>query len=195
MHVEKSNELLSKPYTKNKKLKRAAFLGLVKRTQDALESGITAQTELKKVVQESEISIPQISVKYFNIKQFLEEALEINCSKVASEHFEGFKDGKVDKMKLLASYDEKCVKVKEIQDPLKNATAEQEQVWDNIMVVVADSLPKPRLNFDLFPPELVAADDLKITYQNLIARVFCTGDRALQFKLRGLPIKVSIGFE
>lgn len=50
MNVEIANDVLSKPNTKNEKLKRAAYLGLVKSTKTALENGITEQIELKKIV-------------------------------------------------------------------------------------------------------------------------------------------------
>ena len=190
MYVEKSNEVLSKPNTKNEKLRRVAFQGLVKSTKAALDNGITAQAELKMIVQESELSIQQIGIKYFDIKKFLEEVPENYINEVKSMHSEVFKHGKIDKMKLLESYDEKCFKVRELQDALKDGTSEHDAAWDNIMVVVDDSLPKPKLNFDEFPPELVAADNLKMTFQNLITKVLSTGDRALQFKPKGLPIKV-----
>ena len=143
---------------------------VTRNTRAALESGIAAQAEIKMIVQESELSIQQIGLKYFSIKKFL-EAPGNDFNEVTSMHSEVFMHGQVDKMKLLESYDDKCIKARELQDALKDGTSEHELVWDNIMVVVDDSLPKPKLNFDEFPPELVAADNLKMTYQNLITKV------------------------
>lgn len=132
-----------------------------------------------------------LGTKYFNIKKYLEEEAHVNdCNELTRKHSEIFVDGKVDKTKLLANYDDKCVKVRVLEDALIKATSEHEQGWNNIMVVVDDSLPKPRLNFDEYPPELVAANNLMLTYQNLMTKVLSTGDRALQFKPRGLPVKV-----
>ena len=103
-----------------------------------------------------------LGTKYFNIKKYLEEEANLNdCNELTRKHSEIFVDGKVDKTKILANYDDRCVKVRVLEDALIKSTSEQG--WNNIMVVVDDSVPKPRLNFDEFPPELVAANNLMLT--------------------------------
>ena len=98
----------------------------------------------------------------------------------------------VEKENLLSSYDSKCGKVKELQDALKVNTAVHENVWDNIMSVVDDSVLKPKLNFNQLPSQLVASEDISMTYVNMITKVLSTTDRVLQFKPQSLPIQVLV---
>ena len=55
--------------------------------------------------------------------------------------------------------------------------------------MVDDSLPQTKLNFNQFPKELVAENDLSMTYENMITKVMFTTGRVLEFQHPALPTK------
>eukprot|EP00092_Neocalanus_flemingeri_P037087 GFUD01040373.1.p1 GENE.GFUD01040373.1~~GFUD01040373.1.p1 ORF type:complete len:695 (+),score=223.60 GFUD01040373.1:65-2149(+) len=190
MFMEKLDvELLSKPSTKNKKLGKICFTGLVKSTKAALENASDDQATMKETVRKSKESANKIGGKYFDIKEFLEESQENEFIDVKRLHSDMVQQGSLNKEKLLSSYDEKCDEIKELQSALKENGVHHENLWTSIMMVVDDSVPKLKLNFDEFPAELVASDNMKMTYENMIAKVVSTVGRVLEFKPKAFPIK------
>ena len=79
-----------------------------------------------------------------------------------------------------------------MQEQLKALSAEHEDSWDNIMSVVDDSLPQIKLNFNQFPAELVAEDNLSMTYENMITKVLATTGKVLDFEHQALPTKEAV---
>eukprot|EP00092_Neocalanus_flemingeri_P022495 GFUD01024396.1.p1 GENE.GFUD01024396.1~~GFUD01024396.1.p1 ORF type:complete len:705 (-),score=224.81 GFUD01024396.1:69-2183(-) len=189
MFLEKFDvELLSKPSTKNKKLGKICFTGLVRSTKAALENASDDQASMKETVRKSKESAKKIGVKYFDIKEFLEESQENELIDVKRVHSEMVQQGSNHKEKLLSSYDEKCNEIKELQSALRDNGVHHENLWTSIMMV-DDSVPKLKLNFDEFPAELVAVDNMKMTFENMIAKVVSTVGRVLEFKPQAFPIK------
>merc|ERR1719186_1789541 len=191
IYVQKfEDDLLSKPVTKNEKLGRFCYTGLVRSTKVALEKASEDQTGIKEMNAKSRESLDMIGEKYFDIKKSLEKNHGWKFDQLRCFHSEVLnQDGEFDVDQLLNTYDDKCVKIRELQDAFKLNCADHEDLWANIMVVVDDSVPKLKLNFDEFPKQLVAAENMKMTYGNLIAKVLSTTDKVLQFKPSVLPIQ------
>ena len=179
--VEKQdNGLLSKPLVKNGKYKKISYIGLMKCTRGALEDAFIKQCSVEEIVRQSKESINRISIKYFDIKSTLED----------KRNNQYIQQSKVEKEELLHSYEARCATVKQLISVLKNKSAAHENLWDDILSVVDDSMQKPKLNFKQLPTQLVASEDLIMTYVNMIRKVLSTADRSLQFKPQSLPIQV-----
>merc|ERR1719186_2025819 len=176
MSVQKfEDDLLGKSVTKNEKLGRICYTGLVSSTKVALENASTDQARIKEMNAKSRESLDMIGGKYFDIRKSLEECRGSEFDQIKSFHSEVMKqDGEFDVDQLMTIYDDKCVKIRELQDAFKLNCADHEDLWANIMVVVDDSVPKLELKFDEFPKQLVAAENMKMTYGNLITKVLST---------------------
>merc|ERR1719186_659730 len=184
------DDLLGKPVTKNEKLGRFCYTSLVSSTKVALENASTDQARIKEINAKSRVSLNIIGGKYFDIRKSLEECRGSEFDQIKRFHSEVMKqDGEFNVEQLLNTYDDKCVKIRELHDAFKLKGTDHEDLWANIMAVVDDPLPKPKLKFDEFPKHLVAAENMKMTFGNLIAKVLSTTDRVLQFKPPVLPIQ------
>ena len=184
------DNLLSKPLTKNSKLRKICFSTLVKMEKQALENATTAQADTMKIENESRDSMNKISEKYFALKQTKLGVGEDNdVEELRQSHSEFVVNGHIDKNLILDHYDKKCEKMKEMQENLKALSADHEENWENIISVVDDSLPQTKLNFNQFPKELVAENDLSMTYENMITKVMFTTGRVLDFQQPALPTK------
>merc|ERR1719186_1495881 len=191
MYVQKfEDNLLSKPVTKNEKLGRFCYSGLVSSTKVALEKASKDQAGIKEMNAKSRESLDMIGGKYFDIKKSLEKSLGSKFDQLKCFHSEVLNQyGEFEVEKLLYSYDVKCDKIRKLQDAFKLNGSDHEDLWANIMTVVDDSVPKLKLNFDEFPKQLVAVENMKMTYGNLITKVLSTTDKVLHFKPSVLPIQ------
>ena len=191
MYIGKFDDtLLSKPVTKNNKVRKVCFTALVKSEKKALDNAVKDQASIQDVERDSKESMNKISEKYFGLKKIQNELEnETAFEELEKEHNDFLKNGKVDKSRILDHYDEKCETVKDLQLQFKTFSTEQKNNWDNIMAVMDDSLPKAKMNFNEFPKELVAVDNLSMTYENMITKVLATTGRVLDNKPQSLPTK------
>jgi len=186
MQIENHQQVLSKPSTKNGKLKLICFKASVKSTKAALDNAVADEAAVEEIIAQSKLAIEKIGAKFFNIKRCIENNPNTEYDGLKAEHAEW---GIIDQAELLGQFDEKCAAIKQLQETYKADTADHEEVWDSIMMVVDDSVLKPRLNFGEIPKQLVASDDLKMTYEHMITKVLSTLDRVLEFRSRDFPVK------
>jgi len=189
MLITKSDDnLLSKPVTKNAKLRKISFSFVVKSEKKALHNAVMFQSEVEKIETNSRISMDKIAEKYFALKKIESDIEELKTlDELKKSHSEFVVNGGIDKEFVLKHYDKKCEKVKELKDNLKYLFENHKENWNNIITVVDDSLPQKRLNFSQYPKELVADKDLALTFENMITKsLFITG-RVLEYILPALP--------
>jgi len=191
MLITKSDDnLLSKPVTKNAKLKKISLSSLAKSEKKALQNAVMFQAEVEKIENTSRTSMEKIAEKYFALKKIECDIEELKTlDELKKSHSEFVVNGVIDKGFVLENYDKKCEKVKELKDNLKYLFEHHTENWDNIITVVDDSLPQKRLNFNQYPKELVAENNLALTFENMITKsLFITG-RVLEFILPSLPMQ------
>jgi hypothetical protein len=196
MYINKFDDsLLSKPVSNNSTLRKVCYTALVKKEKQALDKALKAQAGIKEIEKDSRESMNKITEKYFELKKTQKDVEKDNAvTELEKSHPEYVNSGQIDKQSILDHYDKKCEKVKEMQEQLRALSADHEESWDNIMSVVDDSLPQIKLNFNQFPAELVAEDNLSMTYENMITKVLATTGKVLEFENQALPTKeVALG--
>ena len=177
--------VLSKPVLKNtSKLRKVCYKSLVENTTQALDRSVKLQAEQENIVVGAESAINEIGLKYCQIKQYIEDVKSIDENEVKMEHVKMFNNNKIDEIgaDVLKHYDGKCAKMNSLSQNLEVLFYQHKNIWMSISEVVDSCAMKPKLNFDLLPTHLIAVDDMKMTYQNMIAHVLSVGDKVLPFK-------------
>jgi len=183
MLLDKPDQLLCKPATKNHILRKVCYKNLVKSTSEALEMSTKYQAESEKIITESKIAMEELGKKYLTIKNYVEA--DDDLSDIKLEHAAGLEN---DEMKILKSYDQKCARVNSLKEKLKSQKSKHDEIWKDVVDVV-DPIPKKRLDFELIPSELVSSDSIQMTFSNMIARTLSGAGRVLQFQPVPLPAK------
>jgi hypothetical protein len=197
MYIAKFDDtLLYKPVTKNSILRKVCYTALVKKEKQSLDIASKAQAGIKEIEKHSRESMNKITEKYFELKESQNIVEKDNAmTELEKSHPDYVNSGQIGKQRIFNHYDMKCEKVKEMQEKLKALSSDHEESWDNIMSVVDDSLPQIKLNFTQFPAELVADDNLSMTYENMITKVLATTGKVLDYENQALPTKeVAFGF-
>jgi len=180
-----SEHVLAKPVVKNNpKLKKVSHKLLVKSTKRALDKSVKLQAEQEEIVVGAEVAINELSRKYFKIKEYIENAQNIDENEDKLEHVKIFNNNKIDTTDVLRYYDEKCTKMKSLKLNFETFFCQHKSIWETIAEVVENYALKSKLNFDLLPANLIAVEDLKMTYQNMIAQVLSIMDKVLQIETR-----------
>jgi len=180
-----SEHVLAKPVVKNNpKLKKVSHKLLVKSTKRALDKSVKLQAEQEEIVVGAEVAINELSRKYFKIKEYIENAQNIDENEDKLEHVKIFNNNKIDTTDVLRYYDEKCTKMKSLKLNFETFFCQHKSIWESIAEVVESYAFKSKLNFDLLPANLIAVEDLKMTYQNMIAQVLSIMDKVLQIETR-----------
>ena len=179
--------VLSKPVLKNNsKLRKVCYKSLVENTTQALNMSAKLQAEQENVVLGAESAINEIGQNYCRIKQYIDDAKSIDENEVKLEHVKIFNNNnnKIDEIgpDVLKYYDGNCAKMNSLKQNLEVLFYQHNNIWKSIAEVVDSDAIKPKLNFDLLPTHLIAVDDMKMTYQNMIAHVLTIGDKVLPFK-------------
>jgi len=186
--ISKSDEsILSKPVTKVTKLRNVCFSNLGNLGKLALQDAVECQEDVERIVESSKKSMESISEKYFILKNMENDDDVTALEELKLFHADFVERGIINKDKILEHYDKKCDKVKELQNNLKALFDDHKDNWNNIISVADDSVPAKKLNLSLYAKELVAEDDLSLTFQNMITKSLYVTGRVLEYGLPTLP--------
>ena len=178
--------LLYKPNTKNLKLKKVFFNGLVKDTNSTLKIAVEKQDNIKLVVNESTELMKELSMKYFDLKK-AQETLRIKQLEKVVDVDVG--DGSSKDLEItLSRFDAKCHEAKKILSQFKNLSETHNIHWENIMAVIDESRTQLKLDFEQFPVELVDKDNLSLTYENMLTKVGSAIRRVLEVDCQKLSL-------
>ena len=178
--------LLYKPNTKNLKLKKVFFNGLVKDTSSTLKIAVRKQDNIKLVVNESTELMKELSMKYFDLKK-AQETLRIKQLEKVVDVDVG--DGSSKDLEItLSRFDAKCLEAKQILSQFKNLSETHNIHWENIMAVIDESRTQLKLDFEQFPVELVDKDNLSLTYENMLTKVGSAIRRVLEVDCQKLSL-------
>ena len=188
--LKSDDNLLSKPVTKNGKLRRICFTSVVKLEKKALQNAVTFQADVERIENKSRASMDKIAEKYFALKKVESDLEELKTlDELKKNHSEFLVNGVVNKELVLEHYDSKCEKVRDLKEKLKDLFENHKEHWENIICVVDDSVPQKRLNFSQYSKELVAENNLAMTFENMITKTLYITGRVLEYCLPSLPIQ------